>query len=248
MFIEKPWASNLEHARKLAAICQQYDATVMTGFSFRFHPAIVYLKELMDNSLGPGYLLNGEYLFNWLPPADFWLWDPQNGNGFFNENSCHLFDAVCYLMGEPVSLFAEVSNFNNSPGPEVAVITLRFSNGATAALTIGGLGTSAYHTFPRINLVTANGQAHLSGREHIWESLTWASRDESITRQLIAPPEMLGRTRYTDALEHFFECVRNKQKPSATIEDGIQAVEIAMAINESVRTGQKVSIKKGHKK
>lgn len=98
MLVEKPWATNLEHARHLAQICETYDAKVMVAFSFRFHPAIVKLRPLMEHELGQGWLLNGEYLFNWIPPSDSWLWDPHNGNGFFNENSGHLFDAVCYAI------------------------------------------------------------------------------------------------------------------------------------------------------
>jgi predicted dehydrogenase len=39
MFVEKPWASNLDQARALAEICQQHRVQVMVGFSFRFLPA-----------------------------------------------------------------------------------------------------------------------------------------------------------------------------------------------------------------
>ena len=48
MIVEKPWATNLAHAQQLAGICRKHDATVMTAFSFRFHPAIIKLRELMD--------------------------------------------------------------------------------------------------------------------------------------------------------------------------------------------------------
>lgn len=240
MFIEKPWASNLAQARRLAAICQQYQAVVMVGFSFRFLPAITKLRTLMDESLGAGWLLNGEYIFDWLPPADAWLWQPENGNGFFNENSGHLFDAVCYLMGQPVSVMAEGSIFAGSPSEDGAAVVIRFQNGGMAALTIGGLGVAAIIDHPRINLVTENGQAQLNGRHHIWESLTWAARGDEQMSQLTTPPEMLGDTRYTYAFRHFFDCLRTGQTPTATVADGITAVALAEAVYESARTGQKV--------
>ena len=115
MFIEKPWATNLDHAHELAELCRQNKATVMVGFSFRYHPAIVKLRSLLDNELGNGLMLNGDYVFGWMPPAENWLWDPANGNGFFNENSCHLFDAVNYLLGDPVSLSAEAISTDGAP-------------------------------------------------------------------------------------------------------------------------------------
>jgi predicted dehydrogenase len=242
MWVEKPWAADLAQARRLADLCHRHQATVMLGFSFRFHPAIVRLRQLLDGELGAGWLLNGQYLFSWKPPANNWLWNPVSGNGFFNENSCHLFDAVCYLLGAPESVFAETCIFQDSPSAEAASVTLRFTNDASAALTLGCLGVGAFHNFPRIELVTANGQAHLSGRNHIWESLTWATRAATNVSVFSAPPETLGSTRYTNAWRHFIECLRHGHAPAATMEDGIRSVAIASAIDESARTGRRVIV------
>lgn len=243
MFVEKPWAVNTAHARQLADLCERLNATVMLGFSFRFLPAIIRLKTLLTADLGDPWILNGNYIFAWIPPADSWLWNSENGGGFFNENSGHLFDAVCYLMGQPVSVMAEASNFTGSPSEDAACVTLRFENGGIAALTIGGVGTKAIKNYPYINLFTANGQAQLIGHEHIWDSLTWTTHDASTKQTFAAAPESLGSTRYTTAMQHFVECVRSGAKPTATVEDGILAVTLAEAIYESARTGKKVLLK-----
>jgi predicted dehydrogenase len=242
MFVEKPWATDLEHARQLARLCRQHNAIVMVAFSFRFHPAIVKLRTLMDGELGRGWMLNGEYVFGWVPPTGHWLWDPENGNGFFNENSCHLFDAVCYLLGDPVLVMAEAINPMACPSENAATITLRFASGAIASLTVGGIGAKAYHDFPRIDVVTANGQARLSGRDHIWDQLSWTTRESDVVHSIIQPPEALGSTRYTHALNHFFECIRTGRQPSAGVEDGVKTVALAMAVYESARTGRKVRL------
>ena len=242
MFVEKPWASDSAHARELADLCRKHDATVMVGFSFRYHPAIVQLRKLMDGELGAGWMLNGSYVFDFLPPATRWLWDPENGNGLFNENSCHLFDAVCYLMGKPVSVMAEAANFAGRPSEEAAAIAVKFEHGAVGALTVGGYGARAHWDFPRIDVATENGQARLKGRHHMWESLTWATRDAAVAQSMTQSPEILGATRYTHAMAHFLGCVRNGEAPSATIDDGVIAVAMAEAVYESARTGRKVTI------
>ena len=242
MLIEKPWSADLADGGRLAEICRREQATVMLGFSFRYLPAITRLRALLDGELGAGWLLNGEYLFDWQPPPAHWLWNPQAGNGFFNENSCHLIDAVCYLLGEPESVFAESATHRGSPSAEVAAVTLRFAGGAAAALTLGCLGTAAFQHFPRLDLVTENGQAHLGGRQHIWETLAWATRADTEIHEFTAPPEMLGATRYTAALTHFVECVRSGRHPTAGIADGMRAVAVAMAIDESGRTGRRVPV------
>ncbi len=242
MFIEKPWASNLEQARRLAAICQRHNATVMVGFSFRFLPVIVRLQELIHAELGQGRMLNGQYVFDYLPPADHWLWNAENGNGYFNENSCHLFDVVRSILGQPISVMAEGANFSGSPSEEAGTMSLRFGNGAIAALTVGGIGVKAFKSFPHLEIFTENGQAQVSGREHIWETLTWAVRNAPETRTLTTAPEWVGNTRYTAAFRHFIECVKTGRKPTATVEDGIAAVALAQAAYESARTGRKVQL------
>jgi predicted dehydrogenase len=242
MFIEKPWAVNLAQARQLADICRQHNACVMVGFSFRFHPVVTRLKQLMDDELGAGWMLNGEYVFGWLPPNDHWLWDPANGNGFFNENSCHLFDVVCDLMGQPVSVFAEGINPLGSPSESGAVIVIRFANGSVAALMVGGLGAGGINRFPRLNVAAVNGQAHLMGREHYWEELTWTLHGEGITHTLHAPPETLQNVRYTHAFQHFFDCLRHGKQPAATIADGVRSVALAEAVYQSIHTGQKATV------
>ena len=240
MFVEKPWATNMDHARELAALCRSSEAPVMTAFSFRYHPAIVKLRELMAGELGRGWLLNGSYVFNWQPPAEYWLWDPENGGGMFNENSCHLFDGICSLLGEPVSVMAEAATHLRAPSENVASVTMRFANGALAALTIGGVGTTAQRDFPRIEVTTVNGQAVLTGREHIWTELAWTTRSSDAMRHLYRSPEAMGNTRYTDAFRHFFECIRTGGQPSSGADAGVTAVAIAVAVYESARTGQKV--------
>ncbi len=242
MFVEKPWASNPQHAAQLAALCRRYNATVMLGFSFRFHPAIVKLRGLVDGELGAGWMLNGEYVFDYLPAVDGWFWDPENGNGMFNENSCHLFDAVCYLMGQPASVMAEAAQFAGRPSEEAAAITLRFANGAIAALTVGGYGSNAHWDFPRLDLTTEHGQARLRGRHHMWDSLSWAQRDADTVSSFTQPPEILGTTRYTHAFTHFLACLRAGKQPSTTIEDGMLSVAIADAVTRSARSGQKIML------
>jgi len=242
MFVEKPWATNPRHAAQLAEICQRQDATVMLGFSFRFHPAIARLRKLMDGELGEGWMLNGEYVFDYLLPEDSWFWDPENGNGMFNENSCHLFDAVCYLMGKPVSVMAEAAQFVGRPSEEAAAISLRFESGAIAALTVGGYGANAHWDYPRIDITTKHGQARLRGRHHMWDSLTWAKRGEDTVSTYTQPAEILGTTRYTHALTHFLDCLRNDKRPSATIQDGMLSVAIADAVTEAARSGKKVML------
>jgi len=238
LFIEKPWASTVEQGLRFKEIVK--DIPVMVGFSFRFLPVVKKLRELLAGELGAVRIANGEYAFQYLPPANSWLWDPTNGNGLFNENSCHLFDLVCDLLGQVESVMAAGRSFAGSPSEDGAAVTLSFASGAVAALTIGGLASSAFKAFPRLDLMTTNGQAHLAGREHIWESLTWALRDSECTSTLELPAEALGVTRYTRALEHFIASLSSGKNPEATIDDGIRSVALAEMVYRSIHENRRV--------
>jgi predicted dehydrogenase len=240
MFVEKPWATNLEHARRLEAICEEHDARVMLGFSFRFMPVMVKLRELIEGELGRGWMLNGEYVFSWHVPAGNWLWDPRNGGGMINENSCHLFDAVCYIMGRPVSVMADAGVFMGNPSEDAAAVLLHFGGGGIAALTVGGIGAGAKVDFPRIDVITENGQAHLQGRHHIWERLTWSTRGSPEMHTIATVPEALGHMRYEPALRHFCQAVRSGEPFEASLDDGMMTVAVAQGVYESARTAQRV--------
>ncbi len=85
----------------------------------------------------------------------------------------------------------------------------------------------------------------LRGSNHTWRSMTYALRDgtrpDAVTT-VVLPPEELGRTRYSDAFEHFFSCVRSGATPEATPTNGERAVFLAPAINESIVTGRPTTV------
>jgi predicted dehydrogenase len=242
LFVEKPWATNVTHARLLGDICKKSGVKVMMGFSFRFHAVVQKLIELMQGELGAGWLVNAEYVFDWLPASTNWLWDPGDGNGFFNENSCHIFDVLCAVMGKPETVSAVGGKFIDRPSEVAGAVTMTFPGGGIGCVTIGGVGTSTFKSFPRLDVCTENGSAKLRGSRHNWRQLEWALRGDQETSLMTDLPEELGSTRYTEALTRFVKMIRSEEKPAATIEDGILTVAIAEAVYQSISQGKTVRI------
>lgn len=241
-FVEKPWALNGAHARELADLCRTSGARVMLGFSFRYLPAIAKLRELLQGELGQPLVATGAYVSNWLPPAEHWLWDKATGGGYFNENSCHLFDTVNALLGQPVSLQAQTRKCFGRPGPDAALVTIRYASGAIASVAMGGIGANAFQDYPGMELVTVKGQARLAGHQHVWDRLTWASRSDNAVHTADLPPESLGETRYSRALREFARCIRDNAPFPSTIEDGMVCVRMAEAVVEAGESGGSVDL------
>jgi predicted dehydrogenase len=122
------------------------------------------------------------------------------------------------------------------------LVTVRYTGGAVASLGVGGIAANAFDDYPRLEVFAANGQARMTGRQHIWDRLTWATREDDAVHAMGPPPESLGDTRYTRALRHFCDCVRSGAQPEATIEDGVLCVRMADAVYESARTGAPVDL------
>lgn len=240
VFVEKPLAATPDQARALVERCR--GGKVMVGFSFRFHAPVAKLIETVrSGALGRPMLLNAEYLFDWLPPADGWLWDREKGGGFFNENSCHLLDVVRALVGMPREVFAHAVTDDRRPNATAASVSFRTAEGCAGALTLGGIGTGSFDDFPRLDIALAEGQARLRGRQHMWTSLRTARRGSTLGEQGYEP-EALGRTRYSAAFDHFLAAVRGEASIAATPEDGLSAVRFADAIYRAIETGQPQTI------
>lgn len=245
VMIEKPWGINLEHGKQLARILQDAGVLCMVEFPLRFFPPMRELKCLLyDGSLGKPYMVNSEIVMvahaNKNP--NHWLWDPNNGNGVINENTSHVMDTICYLLGDPVSVHAFGGNFSGvASTPDGAVVNVQFANGSVASVTGGGLGSFGLRMRSWFDVFAAEGQALVTGLDHMIDTLTWAQIHQmEPTVQTWPNPPRRQIMRYS--MQHFIECVRDGKQPEVGIVDGVKALALSMAVNDSIQTGQPVEV------
>lgn len=240
--IEKPWAANMEQGRELAAVVRRANLTVMTELSLRFQPPVIALRDLLHTGpLGKPYVVNADLCMTRIASPSHWVWDPQNGNSPINENTCHIFDTLCYLLGDPVSLHAYGGNFHGvgAPLPDGAAITVEFANGTVAALTGGALGARGIGIRTWLDVYAEGGQAILTGSKHRYDTLTWAQhgQDNAETETWETPPQLMHA-----ALGHFIDSVRTGTPPSCTVDDGMRALALSMAVQQSLREKSPVPV------
>jgi predicted dehydrogenase len=206
----------------------------MPEFPLRYFPPIVELKKQLEGPLGTPYVVNADLQMAWIPPEGHWAWDPNNGNGLVNENTCHLIDTLCYLLGEPVSLYAEGRSFTSAGDPleDAAAIIVRFESGAVASLVGGGMSTNAIDTRTWLNVYTEHGQGLVTGIAHMYDTLSWARRadKEAVTGTWENPPR-LQIMRYS--LRHFVDSIKSGAAPSCGIDDALRTLAVCMAVHES---------------
>ena len=117
---EKPLGRSALEAKQLRDAALAAGVTHMTGFNYRFLPAVRLMKELIDEGrLGRIYRFRATYLQSWLadpaPPRTRWrLEKAAAGTGTLGDLGSHIIDLSRYLCGEPVAVASAVRTFVTS--------------------------------------------------------------------------------------------------------------------------------------
>ena len=200
------------------------------------------VKELISGELGKPHAIIGSYAFEWPLSGGEWFWDDYYGGGLFTENSCHLFQALLQLAGPVRRVFAHGMESHPLPGPDVASISLQFHSGTVASILVGAVGAPAMPDYPSIDVRCTNGRVTATGVEHCWRTVKWATKADTAMSSHDYDAEAFANTRITAAMDHFITGIREQKLFTTGIHDGMAALQISLAVNESARRGEPVTL------
>lgn len=105
LYCEKPLALTLQDSRDMLAAAEQAGIKHMVGFNYRFAPAIMLAKKLIDEDrLGEIRHFRAWFLQDWLTDPAFPLaWRLQKeiaGSGAHGDLNAHLIDLAHFLVGD----------------------------------------------------------------------------------------------------------------------------------------------------
>ena len=110
LLVEKPIALSSELAWRMVDAAERAQIKTQVGFMYRFGAAIEAFKTRFDaGAFGAAGLFSARYFCNSFY-AD-WKRSREQSGGQLVEQVIHLFDAMRYLLGEPVSVFSRQANF-----------------------------------------------------------------------------------------------------------------------------------------
>jgi predicted dehydrogenase len=242
---EKPIATRLEDAQEMIAACEQAGVQLHMAFVCRFYPMVQKAKAMLEaGEIGaPLGVVGGN---RGVPPLDYpeWIRDPeQAGGGALIDHSVHVTDAMRFVLGAEVeSVFAEIG-----PGlrdglavEETAALLLKFRSGAAASV-------DPSWCLPSNNLYRHDFYLRIVGESGVLEL------DDRHQAVRVATDQPGGRGAYLEPfgldinaalVRHFVRCVRQgaAEPPYASGEDGLRALEIALAGYKSARNGKPVRL------
>jgi len=255
ILLEKPVSNSLDRLDVLQKAAEKSGSRILVGFQFRYHPTLNKARELIQqNALGKILAVHahwGEYLPQWHPWEDYrqsYAARADLGGGVIRTLT-HPLDYLRYLIGEVDSLWS----FNGHLSPlemdveDAAEIGLRFVSGA-----VGGVHLNYFQRPPvhRLEIVGTGGTLRWDNADGVLHHFkmpatfgTFSEEPPAPVVEAVAPPEGFERNQlFLAQTRHFVETAAGESEPRCTLADGARALRLALAAQESQKSGRVVQI------
>jgi predicted dehydrogenase len=275
VLLEKPACTSLDDVRSLAALQAAYPAPIWVAMEYRYMPPVTALaKEVHgQHNTGPVKMISiREHRFPFLVKVGDWNRFNRYTGGTLVEKCCHFFDLMRHLtQSEPVRVYASAGVDHNhlderypDGTPDIldnAYVIVDFASGQRAMLELCMFAEGARYQ-EEISVVGPQGKAEcfVPGPGRFWPAhlgdapvpkLVISPRDPKGPRELDVPvdPQALaagdhnGSTLYQH--QKFNAVVRGQAQVEVTLRDGLSAVIMGLAAQESARTGMAVDLTRG---
>jgi myo-inositol 2-dehydrogenase / D-chiro-inositol 1-dehydrogenase len=216
-------------------------ATIMIGFNRRFDPSFRALRDrLLQGEIGKLEQVVITSRDPGPPPVSY----IEVSGGLFRDMTIHDFDMARYLMGEIVSVYATGANLiepaiKTAGDIDAAMIILEGASGALCHINNSRRCAYGYdqrvETFGEQGMLQAANQRPTSVQA--WGAKGTEAKDPVLDFFI---------ERYTPAylaeISHFVDCVEKGAPPLAGYRDGREALRLADAALESMKTGRTVRL------
>ena len=255
ILLEKPVSDSLDRIDDLQKAAEKSGSKILVGFQFRYHPTLNKARELIQQgALGRILTVHahwGEYLPQWHPWEDYrqsYAARADLGGGVI-VTLTHPLDYLRFILGDVESLWSFNGHLSSLEVDveDVAEIGLRFAGGA-----VGGVHLNYFQRPPahRLEIVGTKGTLR-------WENAdgmlyfhkmpapfgTFSEEPPAPVIETYAPPEGFERNQlFVAQTRHFVETAAGESEPLCTLADGAQALRLALAAQESQKSGRVVHI------
>jgi predicted dehydrogenase len=249
---EKPLAMTIEEADEMMDTCRRQGVLLLYAEELFFTPKYVKAKEMADQgAFGKVHLVKQSEKHS--GPHSDWFWDVErSGGGVLMDMGCHGI-AFCYwFLGRPriTSVLCHLGTYVHGAktiGDDEAVCILEFENGAMGI--VEDSWTRQGGMDDRVEVYGAGGVTYAN--LHMGNALPTFSEhgfgyavEKAPTTQGWSYPvfEELWNYGFPQEMRHFARCVRGKEVPDATGEDGKVVLEALYASYASAGQGRTISM------
>ena len=275
VLLEKPACTSLDDVRTLAELGRHYPAPIWVAMEYRYMPPVARLSQEVHHAVntGPVTMISiREHRFPFLVKVGDWNRFNRYTGGTLVEKCCHFFDLMRHMTrSEPVRIYASASMAHNHRDelypdgtPDIldnAYVVVDFASGQRALLELCMFAEGARYQ-EEISVVGPLGKAEcfVPGPGRFWPAHLGAApvpkvvispREPKGPRELDVPVDPIalaagdhnGSTFYQH--QRFHAAVCGQGQVEVSLADGLAAVVMGLAAQESARTGTSISLRDG---
>lgn len=240
---EKPLARSIAEGQEMIRACRQAGVKLLVGHVVRFFPEYVRAKQAIEaGEVGRVAVIRlRRNVFRPRKASDNWFIDFEKSGGMILDLMIHDFDCARWLAGEVTTVYCKhIGSPTRAPGDHGLAI-LSHANGALSHIE----GSWAYPP------PTFRTQFEIAGSEGLLLHDSAATAPIGIFRQqaggddagdVPVPASPLLENPYTTQLRAFYDHLCYDAPAPLTAEDGLAALQIALAAIQSTQTGEPVQL------
>jgi predicted dehydrogenase len=249
---EKPLCLTLEDADLMIETCKRRSVLLMYAEELFFTPKYLKVKEMADQgAFGKVYMVKqSEKHFG---PHSPWFWEfEKSGGGAFMDMGCHGI-AFCYwFLNRPKikNVYCQMGTYvhnDKTKGEDNSICIIEFANNS-----VGVVENSWARRGGMDDCIEVYGEGGVSYADlHMGNAIPtyseygygYAVEKAPTTKGWTYPVfEELWNYGFPQEMQHFARCVRGKEEPLATGEDGRVVQEILYAGYKSAGIGKKIEL------
>lgn len=242
---EKPMAMNQEECALMIEAAAKNHVKLQIGFMRRFDKNFRRAKEIVDSG-AIGDVVTVKSLTHGPSTPREWMYDIEKSSGPLAEVNSHDIDTLRWFTeSDAVSLHAMAGNFRCGEARErypdfydTVLMNVRMKNGTIG--NIDGAQGVSYGYDSRVDIVGTKGNIQIGGLQS-GTTLTY-TKEGGMTGDVVRSWMDLFEDAYLNEDMSFINCIEKGTEPEVTGYDGMKAVEIVKAGNESIRIGKIVEL------
>ncbi len=244
IFCEKPMARHQKDCRDMIAACAASGSRLFVGQVVRFFPEFARAHEVLARGdIGQPGVIRTTRGGSHPKTGRNWYANYEQSGGVILDLAIHDLDYVRWCCGDVERVYAQGLMHAGLPQTDYALISLRFKSGAVGHV-------EASWAYPPGKFITRLEIAGVSGliefnSERMTPLQVWAQAEAQGQGPSVTIPESPLAEEddpYYREDKHFLDCLISGEPFMIQPEDGMAAVEVALAAIHSLRTGKPVPL------
>ena len=236
---EKPIATTLADAEAMIDACAQTGAKLQIAFPVRFAPPVLRLRALLQSgTLGQIYSLkttnHGQLPGGWFIDREL------AGGGAVIDHTVHVIDLLRWFFSAEISeVYAEIGVGLLHDGLDIddaGMLSFTLSNGSYGTLDTSWSRPSAFPTWGDVTIEVV--------AERGWARLDAFKQQLAVYSNRASKAQWVGWGGNMDLglMRDFVAMIAERRAPSITGQDGLRALQVALAAYQSAASGVQITI------